>query len=235
MTSNSDYRSRTRDHYKSAKVAAAYHRAFSVDRSWRAVRFRLQAWAERTIVRSFCTLVRHDRVIDIPAGTGKLAPVLVELGSHVTCCDVSESMLALARAEYANRGYKNVEFIICDAEQVPIVLQGKADLTICLRLLHRVPYEIKQSILGELAKIAPFAIVSMALDMKSNKLRRAVRGLVFQGTIRPEHGSILISSRDALRLMGVDFSIIAQRRVLGGLSEEVIFLLKSKVLSENEL
>ncbi len=47
-------------------------------------------------------------MLDLPAGTGKLATVFADLGSQVTACDISEKMLEFAAKEYQRLWYDPV-------------------------------------------------------------------------------------------------------------------------------
>jgi demethylmenaquinone methyltransferase / 2-methoxy-6-polyprenyl-1,4-benzoquinol methylase len=76
-------------------------------------------WRTRTVARS--GIREGDRVLDVCAGTGKLARLLArkvgDAGS-VTGADFCEEMLALARKKSDSR-HRNLSYICSDAKQLP--------------------------------------------------------------------------------------------------------------------
>jgi ubiquinone/menaquinone biosynthesis C-methylase UbiE len=62
-----------------------------------------------------------DMVLDIASGTGEpgltIAPMLN--GGMVISTDISEAMLDIAREKSAMRGIKNLDFVACDASELP--------------------------------------------------------------------------------------------------------------------
>ncbi len=123
--------------------------------------------------------IPHDQILDLPAGTGKLAPVFAALGGAVVACDISASMLEIARREYPAAGCTNATFRVCDAEQIAGTLGQRFDVAVCLRLLHRVPSDVRDRVLAELAAVADHAIVSMGIETGYHRARRQVRGWLF--------------------------------------------------------
>jgi 2-polyprenyl-3-methyl-5-hydroxy-6-metoxy-1,4-benzoquinol methylase len=158
-----DYEAETRKHYQDDATAADYHEAFASRRGLRAWRFRVVAGRERALVGALLSRVPHGTVLDLPAGTGKLASLLAPLGARVTACDLSPNMLAIARQEYAAAGLSDARFEICDAERIGATLGGRFDVAVCLRLMHRVPAQVRRAILRELAGMAGHTIVSFGI------------------------------------------------------------------------
>ena len=101
---NFDYERDTKDHYKRAEVATEYHAAFTSDRGWKAWRHRVVADGERDAVRRMLARVPHARVLDLPCGTGKLAPVFAGLGSSVTAWGTSVTTCGLCASACGMRG-----------------------------------------------------------------------------------------------------------------------------------
>lgn len=66
------------------------------------------------------------RVLDLGCGTGYVAKILLERGALVTCVDISQGMLAVAKK---NLGTNNVRYLCADAEQLPIT-NGEFDYVI---------------------------------------------------------------------------------------------------------
>ena len=217
-----DYAKDTKEFY-SDEVADDYHRALTEIGGLRGFRVRLVAGRERALVRRFLLRVPHATALDLPAGTGKLAPLFTEAGSAVTACDISQSMLTICQSVYRSIGHENVEFRICDAEKITGTLGRRFDVAVCLRLLHRVPCEVKERVLAELAAAADHVIVSAGVDSPYHAARRALRGAVLGGDPRALGAAPL----DELRaLISRHFQILDVARVLPVLSQEVVFLLK---------
>lgn len=221
MGSDFQYGTEMKEYYQSDEVAVEYHEAFSKRGSWR---HRVIANRERETVRTLLQQIPHDTVLDIPTGTGKLAPVFAELGSVITACDISESMLHLARSEYDRVGLSNTQFRVCDIERVSEVLEETFDVAVCLRLLHRVPRSMKRRILGELGATAEYAIVSTAVESKFHEVRRWIRRKLLGGDARDHCYETLSVTRD---IVTDGFNVIASRRVLPLLSQERVYLLQS--------
>ena len=220
-----DYEQHTREHYQSDQVAQEYHEAFTTRRGWRSVRPRLVASGERRLVRRFLGSVAHQRVLDIPAGTGKLAPIFKDAGSRVMSCDISPSMLAIARQVYDRIDYSDVDFRVCDAEKVAETVSERFDVAVCLRLLHRVPQDVKASILAGLAAVADHVIVSFGVTSPYHNARRMVRRRVLGGDDRPIWFQSLADVLDGVR---PNFEVVARASVVPLLSQEVMLLLRSR-------
>ncbi|HEY3523204.1 MAG TPA: class I SAM-dependent methyltransferase, partial [Candidatus Limnocylindrales bacterium] len=78
------------------------------------------------------------RVLDVGTGTGTIALLAAELGHDVTGVDLSEAMLAEARAKAANAG-RAIEWRIADAEALPPDLVG-FDVVIARHVLWMLPH-----------------------------------------------------------------------------------------------
>ncbi len=215
-----DYLSEMKDHYKSDEVAEEYHEAFSGDDSWR---HRLIADRERDAVKTLLMEVPHETVLDIPTGTGKLAPVFADAGSSVIACDISRNMLKIAEAEYDQHGVSNTRFQICDAEAISETLDERFDVAISLRLLHRVPTDVKRTILSELGAVGDYVIASTAIETSFHRIRRNARRRVLGGD---ERNHAYESPETTREIMTDGFEIVASKRVLPVLSQEHVFLLR---------
>ena len=220
------YQQKTKEYYQSTDVATAYHAAFAGGGGWRTLRARTVAARERKVVTEFLERIPHSRILDLPAGTGKLAPVFAALGGSVVACDISASMLEIARREYPAAGCSNATFRVCDAEQITGTLQQRFDVAVCLRLLHRVPSEVRGRILAGLAASADYTIASMGIEAPYHRARRHVRRLLFGGGTDTLCYERLATVRAELK---ANFEIMAQTSILPGLSQEMIFLLRPNI------
>jgi ubiquinone/menaquinone biosynthesis C-methylase UbiE len=222
-----DYQRDTRAHYQNDDVARRYHDAYTGKvRSLSSLRVRLVARWERKTVARFLSQVPHQTVLDLPSGTGKLAPILVRLGARVTACDISGNMLDIARQVYETLGYENVAFHVCDAEHAADISEQPFDTVVCLRLLHRVPLDAKDRILAQLASTARYAIVSMSVDSPYQRIRTRVRRFIFPGM-----SPIVLENRaDSSQRLEKKFEVVDARWISRLFSREMVFLLRSKAL-----
>lgn len=215
-----DYSSEMKEYYKSDEVAEDYHQAFSNEGHWR---HRLIANRERRAVKKLLSRVPNGSVLDIPTGTGKLAPVFAETGSSVLACDISENMLQIAQEEYERAGVENARFEICDAEGITDTLDESFDVAVCLRLLHRVPSDTKLRILKELGSVADFVIVSTGVESPFHTFRRNARQRILGGDNRDHCYETSEMTRE---IMQNGFTVVNLMRVLPVLSQEHVYLLK---------
>lgn len=226
-----DYEHETLAYYQDDAVAQRYHALFRTRRGWRNFPSRLVARREQRTIMGLLAQVPHRRVLDIPAGTGKLACVLAGLGATVVAADVSESMLRLAAAEYARIGHADVTFRIADASNLCDFKPHEFDVAVCLRLLHRVPPAPRARMLAELARVAPHAIVSFGVANGFHAARRAVRATVFGG----RHDAMCFCSlAQAQSELAPWFDVVQRAWIAPTLSQEVIFLLRSKAAAAEE-
>jgi ubiquinone/menaquinone biosynthesis C-methylase UbiE len=221
-----DYQEGTKSHYQSDAVAETYHSAFAKSYGLRNARFRIVANGERNSVKKLLQEVAHDKILDIPAGTGKLAVIFSELGAVVTSCDISQNMLDIAKQEYAKIGYgKNVKFSVQDAANLSSMGNLQYDAVVCLRLMHRVPAKIRVKILEEISRMAPHAIISFGIESPFHVVRRFLRALLLGGG---KDKLCYVDLRTATREISQQFVIKRHLRVVPFMSQEVVFLLESK-------
>lgn len=220
-----DYERNTRLAYQDDRVAQAYRELYTSRTGWRSIPARVVARRERHTVAALARRLPHDRILDLPAGTGKLAGVFAALGAEVVASDVSASMLKLAKAEYARIGYRHVAFVIGDAANLAAFARRPFDLVVCLRLLHRVPPGLRRSMLAQFAKVAPYTIVSYGIDSAFERARSSVRKAVFGGRA---HSPCSCSTAQARAEVESAFAIAARVWIAPALSQELVFLLKSK-------
>lgn len=101
--------------------------------------------------------LRGDTALDVACGTGKSFLPLLDLGWKVTACDISPSMVELARAKAGGR----VERLdVADMRELPVY--GSFDLVGCLddavNYLHSAA-ELELTLRGLAANLAPHGIL----------------------------------------------------------------------------
>lgn len=170
-----EYERNPRLAYQDKRVAQAYHDLYAASTGWRSLPARFVAHREWRAIEGFARRLPHRKILDLPAGTGKLAGLFAALDSDVVASDISESMLKLAAAEYARIGYRRVSFAVNDAIDLEAFGTSHFDLVVCLRLLHRVPAALRKTMLAQFASVAPYAIVSYGIDNAFHRARHRAR------------------------------------------------------------
>ena len=114
---------------------------------------------------------------------------------------------------------------ICDAERITATLGERFDVAVCLRLLHRVPSDVRARMLAELAAAADHVIVSMGIETGYHRARRHLRTRLVGGSA----DGLCYEPLDAFQpQLTAAFDVLARRWILPGLSQEMIFLLRSR-------
>ena len=134
----------------------------------------------RLLDRAFALIPKTHQVLDVPCGGGRVAVHLAQQGYQISCADLSEAMLAIARENVARHG------LSCQVEQQDIEKltypDGHFDAIVSFRLFHHFPNaEIRQRAVTELCRVtrhwvalsyfSPASVTSL-----KRKLRAAVGG-----------------------------------------------------------
>jgi len=220
-----DYERDTREFYQDEATAQRYHDMFMSPRGWRNLPSRVVARRERLVMKSMLTRVPHRTALDIPVGTGKLAGVFASLGTSVVASDISSSMLKRAEAEFSRVGHPHVDFQVADAADLGEFGKGTFDVVVCLRLMHRVPSALRALMLQEFARVAPWAIVSFGIENGFHKVRRMTRAAIFGGQ---KDTLCFCRLAEALAELAPHFEVVAKTWIAPALSQEMIFLLRTK-------
>lgn len=220
-----DYERDTRAFYQDDATAQRYHDMFMGAGGWRNLPSRVVANRERRAIAAALAQVPHRTALDIPAGTGKLADVFATLGTRVVAADVSASMLAHARRQYAAAGCGNVDCRVADASDLAAFAHHAFDVVVCLRLLHRVPPTLRARMLREFARVARYAVVSFGIETHLHRTRRALRAAIFGGRRAPLCFCRLTEAETEL---SPAFEIVARTWIARALSQEMVFVLRSK-------
>jgi 2-polyprenyl-3-methyl-5-hydroxy-6-metoxy-1,4-benzoquinol methylase len=219
-----DYEKQTREHYKNTSVAREYHREFTELGGVDGFRYRWVAQRERQATQALLERIHPRRVLDLPTGTGKMAPVFKALGVQVTAADISQEMLGVAREVYARLGYDRVTFEQCEAEKASrLAADVGFAAVVCIRLMHRVPREVRTAILAEFARTSPNLVISYGVTSLLHKPRRMLRRLLVGG--RDVSESEYPTMHECLAELGRFHTIVARRSVIPLLSGEHVFLL----------
>jgi ubiquinone/menaquinone biosynthesis C-methylase UbiE len=114
------------------------------------------------------------RIVDLPCGTGKLAPVFARHRISVVAADISREMMDVAEAEYRKiPGF--VGLVQADATATEF-RDEEFDAAVCLRLLHRVPDTVREIMLAEISRISRhYVIISAGVTDRLQEARRTLR------------------------------------------------------------
>ena len=78
-----------------------------------------------------------ERVLDIATGPGYIAEAFAKESREVLGMDLTEAMLAIARARTEEHGVKNISFRVGDVQNLPFD-EGEFDVVVCRLALHHV-------------------------------------------------------------------------------------------------
>jgi len=177
----------------------------------------LQALERTTIRRLLRSVPDTQFTADLPCGGGKLLPVLFRRRSLIGI-DFSAHMLT----HFKRNGGK--EMIRANIASLPIKA-GAIGLVVCNRFLHRLATEDRIAVLTELRRVsAGWALVYYAVSDAFRSTTRRIEA--FLGLTVP--AGIHFSTKHAARaeIRQANWTIVAERSVLTGLSGGHVFLLK---------
>src|ERR1700730_5935097 len=119
-----------------------------------ATAFAANPWVsdEQRIARlvSAARLTGAERILDIATGPGYIAEAFAKNSREVLGMDLTEAMLAIARARTEERGVKNISFSAGDAQNLPFD-DGQFDVVVCRLALHHVQQPAK--VLSGMARV----------------------------------------------------------------------------------
>lgn len=107
---------------------------------------------EVRVVESWIPLRRGTKVLDMPAGTGRLSVPLSQSGATVVGVDISRNMLAQADAKARTEAAAHVHLLQGSGTQLPFA-DGTFDAVASFRFFHLVPNERKRAFVEELTRV----------------------------------------------------------------------------------
>lgn len=149
--------------FRNKDYAQDYHRLFNPRTvgdflnkkqfvGWLVGKFEIRA------VKRLLSLCDSDLILDVPCGSGKLTPYLMERDSSIICIDLSKDMLSIMR----DKKPKNVIAINADIRKLPLK-NNSIDVVISNRFLHRISPEIHMDALKEIQRVSnKYAILYFA-------------------------------------------------------------------------
>jgi ubiquinone/menaquinone biosynthesis C-methylase UbiE len=107
---------------------------------------------ELTILRSWLPLSPKARILDLPAGTGRLSVALAEQGAALVGGDISTNMLRMAVSKARSRQVWNARFAQMSGTDLPFA-DDTFDAVISFKFFHLVPNERKRAFVREMARV----------------------------------------------------------------------------------
>jgi SAM-dependent methyltransferase len=190
-------------HYQNVDTAKRYKHQFSGPVSLSNLRSKIVGWGEtRAFLKMLEKIMGAKTALDVACGTGRYLEILLDYGYHVGGIDVSNEMLSFARQHVGDK--ENLLFIQQgDAENLPFE-NDQFDLVTCMRLYHRVPADIRKTMLHEVQRVGNgHAILFFGISTRLLRLRRYLRTKIIQG--RPSNPYPLTQSQllNELKLLGM--------------------------------
>jgi ubiquinone/menaquinone biosynthesis C-methylase UbiE len=110
---------------------------------------RLFSDLEVSLLRSWLMLRAGDRLLDLPAGTGRLSLALADTGAKIVAADISANMLQMA----ASKGKTgSVAFTQGSGSELPFA-DDTFDAVISFKFFHLVPNERKPAFIQEMRRV----------------------------------------------------------------------------------
>ena len=107
---------------------------------------------EITILKSWLSLAPGKRILDIPAGTGRLSVALSHSGATLVGADISRNMLVQADRKAGKENRANAHFVQGSGVQLPFA-DNTFDAVISFKFFHLVPNDRKRDFILEMARV----------------------------------------------------------------------------------
>lgn len=210
------YIDETRNRYRDPSVASTYKAGYEGKLSLDVLRNKFVAFFERSAVKRALTNCSNvNTVLDVPCGTGKLTSILNDLEKFYVGADVSFEMMQ----EIDDK--RNACLVQADGTMLPFK-DGSYDVVISLRLIHRLPADVKKAFIRELSRTSKkYLIFSFPKDSVFYKTINMVKRCV---GIVPEKIFFdpFADYHDILEGSGMKF--VRAYPVLVGVSNQFIFV-----------
>lgn len=215
------YESDTKQRYQETSYAKRYLNRYRKLRRPADVYHWFIARRERLVTKNLIGPIASslDLVLDVPAGTGKLAEVHRNFNYSVLASDVSAGMLSVGRTHWREGGGGFLGMFQGDITDL-CLRNDVVDCSICLRLMHRLPIGVLKRGIRELARVSrKYVLVSNGVGGWSlAKLGNRVMPLK-----HPDELMSLNAWHEILKEIG---TIEGEEYVARGISKEVVTLVK---------
>ena len=107
---------------------------------------------EVTILQSWLPLEPGRRILDMPAGTGRLSVALSRAGATLVGADISRNMLVQADRKAESEQAAHAHFVQGSGVQLPFA-DGTFDAVVSFKFFHLVPNERKRAFIEEMTRV----------------------------------------------------------------------------------
>jgi ubiquinone/menaquinone biosynthesis C-methylase UbiE len=107
---------------------------------------------ELTVLKEWLPLRRDARILDLPAGTGRLSVALAEQGPALVGGDISVNMLQMALTKARSRQVRRARFAQMSGTQLPF-RDNTFDAVISFKFFHLVPNDRKRAFVREMTRV----------------------------------------------------------------------------------
>jgi len=123
---------------------------------------------------------KHERVLEIGAGSGYMAALLAHKAQHVTTLEIDPKLAAFATANLKRAGAANVSVVTADGAQ-PLSVDGPFDVILLSGSVAEVPETLLQQLKpgGRLAAIVGEEPVMRAVLIRRSADRSVTRSVLF--------------------------------------------------------
>ena len=214
-----NYISETRDRYRDKKTAFTYQSGYDKGLNIKRMRNRLIAYFEKkAILRALSRCEGIKNILDMPCGTGKLSEILSERYETYVGVDISKEMMDEIKLE------RPINLVQADGTSMPFE-NNFFDASVSLRLIHRLPAQIKLDVLNELCRVSNnYVIFSFTKNSLYNRLLVGTKNLL---RIGPEK-IVMDAMKEYEGLLNVNgYRMVDSFSVLPSISNQHIFLFEN--------
>jgi ubiquinone/menaquinone biosynthesis C-methylase UbiE len=122
------------------------------ERRYRSAEGRLFSALELGVLRTSLGDLHGLRVLDVPAGTGRMAIGLAGMGARVCGGDISKGMLMAAAAKAEDSGAQGVHFAQVNAAHLPFA-DDTFDAVMSFKFFHLIPNDVKPVLIREMVRV----------------------------------------------------------------------------------
>lgn len=180
---------------------------------------------EVDILRDWLRPSAGVKILELPAGTGRLAVPLAATGATVVGGDISENMLRVAHEKKLREGVSHAHFAQVNGLALPFA-DNTFDAVTSFKFFHLVPNELKRSFIQEMARVTKAGgtvVIEFnspyyggALAFYRYYFRKAKPGAMRQKCLFPDQVAVLFEGLSVRRRLGVKLPFAgALARVVG--------------------
>ncbi|HEY0733311.1 MAG TPA: class I SAM-dependent methyltransferase [Herpetosiphonaceae bacterium] len=166
---------------------------------------------EQTTIERLLGLDPGQSVVDVAAGTGRIAAYLASRGLNVTAVDLTPNMLQQAQNRAATSGLDNIRFVEANGRMLPFA-DGSFDAVMSIRFLHLFPAAMHRPFVQEMWRVLrpggtlliqfDSALAGVIVPLLQEPYRRLVRGHKPRYYLSPHQLGQVFAGIDGISLHG---------------------------------